>query len=106
MALQWRVTFFGVGVGLLALTSHSLGAQGVLSVRVSGAGGPVLEGANIELPQLARSATTDSAGRAMLAGIVAGSHNFTVRRIGFVQYKGTVAIADGDTTRLTTIQRH
>lgn len=59
-----------------------------------------LANAEVSLPTLALTRTTDDAGSFRIAGIPAGTHRVTMRRIGFGQLDSSITFADEHTVQV------
>jgi Carboxypeptidase regulatory-like domain len=74
----------------------SVADSAVLTGRViNKVGGTGVEGAQVTLPALGRTSTTDSAGRFRLTGLPAGIQSVQIRRVGFTELTDTVTLAPG-----------
>lgn len=58
-----------------------------------------IAGAEVVLPKLKLTAVTDSNGVFRLLGVPPGTHDLTVRRLGYEAYTSRVGLIAGDTTR-------
>lgn len=72
-------------------------------VVVSAMSGEPVEGAAVVLPELERTTVTNAAGRFHIDGVPAGQHAIRVRRLGFADRAGTLAIAPADTTEVRLV---
>jgi hypothetical protein len=74
----------------------SIADSAVLTGRVnSKAGGAPVAGAQVSLPALERTATTDSAGRFRFAGLPPGIQSVQIRRVGFSELNDTLTLEAG-----------
>ncbi len=86
-----------LGLGSAALAQERATADSaVLAGRITNkVDGNAVAGAQVSLPALSRTATTDSAGRFRLAGLPAGTQSLQIRRVGFAELNDTVTFDAG-----------
>ena len=91
-----------VGAALVSSSSASaqeraIGDSAVFTGRVNNqVDGTAVVGAQVSLPALSRTTTTDSAGRFRLGGLpAAGVQSLQIRRVGFTQLNDTVTLEAG-----------
>jgi hypothetical protein len=81
---------------LVRAQSGSVADGALLTGRVnSGIDGAVIAGAQVTLPALGRTSTTDSTGRFRLTGLPAGIQSIQIRRVGFTELTDTVTLVAG-----------
>jgi Carboxypeptidase regulatory-like domain len=74
----------------------AVGDSAVLTGQVGNkADGTPIVGAQVSLPALNRTATTDSAGRFRLGGLPAGAQSLHIRRVGFAELNDMVTLEAG-----------
>jgi hypothetical protein len=89
-----------------ARQAHAQGATTVLVVGVSDVTtGQALQGAEVILPELGRSARTDGLGEARIGGIPVGNRRIRVRNLGYVAADTTLPF-QGDTTGIVFRLEH
>ncbi|HEY0995079.1 MAG TPA: carboxypeptidase regulatory-like domain-containing protein, partial [Gemmatimonadaceae bacterium] len=97
----------GLVVALLLAGSGALHAQGgrlVASVVEAGTGAPI-EGAEVVLPELRRSAWADANGEATLGALPAGDHRVRVRHLGHVSAELTLRVAEKPVGAMFILER-
>ena len=96
-----------LAAAVMVLGPGALRAQGgrlVASVVEAGTGAPI-EGAEVLLPELRRSAWVDANGEATLGALPPGDHRVRVRHLGHVQAELTVRIAEKPVGAMFILER-